>query len=214
MQILHWNHRNRPDETERINGYDMDKNRLAAFMDAVIAIVMTILVLELDKPSEPTLSAFLALRAHFATYAITFLWLASMWISLHNAWYVVDRISSRTMWLSMALLFFSSLFPYATSLVADYFSSRVVQCFYGIIVIATTVMMVLIYRSLSKDDRRPETEQYMKRVVSILTIDIAIKAAGVILGLLIWPPLVSVGTLIAALFIAVKRKDNPVGKRT
>ena len=192
----------------------MDKNRLAAFMDAVIAIVMTILVLELDKPSEPTLSAFLELRAHFATYAITFLWLASMWASLHNAWYVIDKISSRTLWLSMALLFFSSLFPYATSLVADYFSSRVVQGFYGIIVIATTVMMVLIYLSLSKDDRRPETEQYMNRVVSILTVDIAIKVAGVILGLLFWPPLVSVGILIAALFITIKRKDNPVGKRT
>ena len=95
----------------------MNKDRLGAFMDAVIAIVMTILVLELEKPSAPTLEAFLALRLNFAAYALSFLWLAAMWTSLHNAWHAVDKISNRTMWLSMGLLFFSSLFPYATSLV-------------------------------------------------------------------------------------------------
>ena len=116
-------------------------------MDAVIAIVMTILVLELEKTAAPTLEAFWKLRINFAAYALSFLWLASMWTSLHNAWHVVEKISNRTMWLSMGLLFFSSLFPYATSLVASYFFSRVVQGFYGLVVIATTVMMILIYRS-------------------------------------------------------------------
>ena len=88
----------------------MNKDRLGAFMDAVIAIVMTILVLELDKPAAPTLQAFWDLRINFAEYALSFLWLAAMWTSLHNAWHVVDKISGRTMWLSMGLLFFSSLF--------------------------------------------------------------------------------------------------------
>ena len=87
-------------------------------MDAVIAIVMTILVLELEKPAKPTLEAFWNLRINFAAYALSFLWLAAMWTSLHNAWHVVDKISNRTMWLSMGLLFFSSLFPYATVFVA------------------------------------------------------------------------------------------------
>jgi len=54
-------------------------------MDAVIAIVMTILVLELEKPAKPTLEAFWDLRINFAAYALSFLWLAAMWTSLHNA---------------------------------------------------------------------------------------------------------------------------------
>ena len=83
----------------------MSKERLGAFMDAVIAIVMTILVLELEKPAKPTLEAFWNLRINFAAYALSFLWLAAMWTSLHNAWHVVDKISNRTMWLSMGLLF-------------------------------------------------------------------------------------------------------------
>ena len=201
---------------ERRRGADeevMNKERLGAFMDAVIAIVMTILVLELEKPSAPTLEAFWNLRINFAAYALSFLWLAAMWTSLHNAWHVVEKISNRTMWLSMGLLFFSSLFPYATSLVASYFTSKVVQGFYGMVVIATTVMMVLIYGSLAQDDKRPGTMRYMGRVRQLLLIDIGIKIAGTILGVLFWPPLVSVGILAAAVFITIMRRDNPVGKR-
>lgn len=173
----------------------MNKERLGAFMDAVIAIVMTILVLELEKPTEPTLEAFWNLRINFAVYALSFLWLAAMWTSLHNAWHEVEMITNRTMWLSMGLLFFSSLFPYATSLVSTYFSDKVVQGFYGIVVIATTAMLMLIYRSLAKDDARESTVKYMKTVNRLLAIDIGIKMAGAIFGVLFWAPLVSIGIL-------------------
>lgn len=191
----------------------MNKDRLGAFMDAVIAIVMTISVLELDKPAAPTLQAFWDLRINFAEYALSFLWLAAMWTSLHNAWHVADKITSRTMWLSLGLLFFASLFPYATSLVGHYFFSEVVQGFYGLVVIATTGMLILIYRSLAKDDQRPDTVQYMKHVCGLLFIDIGIKIAGTILGVLIWPPFASIGVLIAAVFIAIMRRGNPEVER-
>ena len=190
----------------------MNKDRVAAFMDAVIAIVMTILVLELEKPAAPTLAAFWDLRVDFLAYALTFLWLASMWMSLHNAWQVVSRISTRTIKLSMLLLFFSSLFPYATSLVSEYFYSKVVQGVYGLIVILTTMMLILIYNSLADDDRKEWTTAYMTRVNRILMIDVGIKAAGVVLGLLFWPPLISFGILAAALFTTITKRHNPVGK--
>ena len=188
----------------------MNKDRL----DAVIAIVMTILVLELAKPAEPTLAAFWRLRISFAAYALSFLWLAAMWISLHNAWHVIEEISNRTTWLSMGLLFFSSLFPYATSLVAAYFTSKVVQGFYGGVVIATTVMLILIYRSLAKDNRRESTAQYMKKINGFLMIDLGIKIAGTTAGLLVWPPLVSIGVLSAAVFIMAARTAGSDGKES
>ena len=62
-----------------------DKDRLGAFMDAIIAIIMTILILELDRPSQPTLRAFLGLWRGYLSYAISFFWLASMWTALHIA---------------------------------------------------------------------------------------------------------------------------------
>ena len=55
-----------------------NKDRLGAFMDAILAIIMTILVLELAKPKEPTIAAFLSLWHAFAAYAISFFWLGSM----------------------------------------------------------------------------------------------------------------------------------------
>ena len=190
----------------------MSKDRLGAFMDAVIAIVMTILVLELEKPAKPTLEAFWDLRINFAAYALSFLWLAAMWTSLHNAWHVVDKISNRTMWLSMGLLFFSSLFPYATSLVSTWFSSSVVQGFYGVIVIATTVMLILIYNSLAEDNPHESAVKYMKTVNGSLIIDVGIKIAGTVIGVLFWPPLVSIGVLVAAVFIMLARRGIATGK--
>lgn len=178
-------------------------------MDAVIAIVMTILVLELKKPSEPTFEAFWNLRVNFAIYAITFLWLSAMWISLHKAWRVADKISNRTMWLSMGLLFFSSLFPYATSLVGSSFPSKAVQAFYGYIVIASTIMLILIYRNLAKDDERPDTVHYMRQVCNLLLIDLGIQIAAMIVGMLFWPPFVSFGSLAAAAFTAARKKGIP-----
>ena len=64
----------------------MPRERLSAFVDAVIAIVMTILVLELKKPSEVTWEALWELRSHFFAYAVSFLWLGAMWINEAYSW--------------------------------------------------------------------------------------------------------------------------------
>jgi len=116
------------------------------------------------------------------------------------------------MWLSMGLLFFSSLFPYATSLVSTWFSSSVVQGFYGVIVIATTVMLILIYNSLAEDNPHESAVKYMKTVNGSLIIDVGIKIAGTVIGVLFWPPLVSIGVLVAAVFIMVARRGIATGK--
>ena len=61
----------------------MNKERLAAFMDAVLAIIMTILILELKKPETATLKALWNLRVNFFAYTISFFWLGTMWVNLH-----------------------------------------------------------------------------------------------------------------------------------
>lgn len=67
----------------------MGKDRLIAFTDAVLAIVMTILVLELNKPDSISFSGFWALRENFFAYTLSFFWLGTMWVNLHNEWYHV-----------------------------------------------------------------------------------------------------------------------------
>ena len=96
----------------------MVKERLVAFFDAVLAIIMTILVLELEKPSEISLKGFLALKENFFAYVLSFFWLGTMWVNHHNEWMGIEKISVKTVWTTMLTLFFSSLFPYSTSIVS------------------------------------------------------------------------------------------------
>ncbi len=73
----------------------MSKERLTAFFDAVLAIIMTILVLELEKPNEISLRGFLELKENFFAYTLSFFWLGSMWVNHHNEWIEVDKISKK-----------------------------------------------------------------------------------------------------------------------
>ena len=102
----------------------MTKERLAAFFDAVLAIIMTILVLELEKPSEVSLKGFLALKENFFAYVLSFFWLGTMWVNHHNEWMGIEKISVKTVWTTMLTLFFSSLFPYKNSTFFTSFSFK------------------------------------------------------------------------------------------
>ena len=96
----------------------MSKERVVAFTDAVLAIIMTILVLDLDKPDPLTWSGFGKLWPQFLAYAFSFFWLGSMWVHLHIEWSGVKLDDQPVLWTSITLLFFCSLIPYSTSLVA------------------------------------------------------------------------------------------------
>ena len=96
----------------------MSKERVVAFTDAVLAIIMTILVLDLDKPDPLTWSGFGKLWPQFLAYAFSFFWLGSMWVQLHIKWSGVKLVDQPVLWTSITLLFFCSLIPYSTSLVA------------------------------------------------------------------------------------------------
>ena len=96
----------------------MSKERVVAFTDAVLAIIMTILVLDLDKPDPLTWSGFGELWPQFLAYALSFFWLGSMWVHLHIEWSGVKLVDQPVLWTSITLLFFCSLIPYSTSLVA------------------------------------------------------------------------------------------------
>ena len=96
----------------------MSKERVVAFTDAVLAIIMTILVLDLDKPDPLTWSGFGKLWPQFLAYAFSFFWLGSMWVHLHIEWSGVKLVDQPVLWTSITLLFFCSLIPYSTSLVS------------------------------------------------------------------------------------------------
>ena len=192
----------------------MNKERLAAFMDAVLAIIMTILILELKKPETATLKAFWNLRVDFFAYTLSFFWLGTMWVNLHNEWHKIKYITPLIVWVNVVLLFFSSFFPYVTSFVTSYYNSSVAQGFYGIIVLAVTFCNIISGHLIGKANRNDEKSQESLKIrMRWLSIDIIIKIMGLIISCTFYPPamMISVyitllGIVLPAQYKAAKRK--------
>lgn len=180
----------------------MKKDRLVAFTDAILAIIMTILVLELAKPSEPTVQAFLDLGTSFFAYALSFFWLGSLWVGLNDIWERAERINRAVIWWNLLLLFLASLIPYATSLCSTYYTSAVMQGFYGIVVISMTVCNLQLHKALDKPNEDvPELLEATAQYRKILVPDILIKCAGLVLSITVYPPVMMYSVLAAAVYI-------------
>lgn len=173
----------------------MDKERLGAFIDAVIAIVMTILVLELEKPQKYSLAGLWELRASFFAYALSFFWLGAMWVNLHFSFHQVEKISQKTVWATIIMLFLSSFFPYTTKLIAADFSNSTMQAFYGIVVLLITFSVQYYYRTLYEINPKM-FESYNIRRQTWARYDIGLKVLGLLLSISIFPPASSVAVLI------------------
>lgn len=93
-------------------------DRLAAFSDAVFAVIVTIMVLELEAPEEPTFAALQALWPTAISYAVSYLFIAIIWINHHYLMRFVGPPTLRLIWINFAHLFLVSLLPFATAWVA------------------------------------------------------------------------------------------------
>lgn len=182
----------------------MNKERLTTFVDAVLAIIMTILVLELRQPDPVSLEGFLQLKENFFAYALSFFWLGTMWVNLHNEWYRIKRINVQIIWATIVMLFFSTLFPYATSIVSENFNNEAAQGFYGIIVILITISNYVSYQELAKENGRDSSVvNKIQDRNHWLYLDIIIKIIGLIISLLFYPPAMMYSVLLTLLVLVI-----------
>ena len=93
---------------------DMSTSRVEAFSDGVIAIIVTVMVLQLTHPAQPTLAALLKQSPVFLSYALSFLVVAIMWVNHHHLIHAVRHVSARLLWANLNLLFWMSLIPFVT----------------------------------------------------------------------------------------------------
>ncbi len=93
---------------------EMTTGRLEAFSDGVIAIIVTIMVLELRAPSRPTLAELLKVAPVFISYGLSFLVVAIMWVNHHHLIHAVHEVTARLLWSNLNLLFWMSLVPFVT----------------------------------------------------------------------------------------------------
>ena len=126
----------------------MSKGRLEAFSDAVIAIVMTIMVLELLPPREPTLEALFELWPTFLAYVLSFLYVGIYWNNHHHLFQVVHTIDGRVLWANLGLLFCLSLFPFGTAWMGATGFASLPLAIYGVILLAAALAFYVLVRTL------------------------------------------------------------------
>jgi len=110
----------------------MEKDRLLAFSDGVIAIIITIMVLELKAPHGADWSDLTKLAPAFFSYVLSFTFVAIYWNNHHHLLYTVSRVNGTILWANIFLLFWLSLIPFATAWAGDNHFAPVPTAVYGI----------------------------------------------------------------------------------
>src|SRR5574340_784857 len=119
----------------------MGKNRLEAFSDGVLAIIITIMVLELKVPHGETLDALLPLVPVFLSYVLSFVYIGIYWNNHHHMLHVASKVSGPMLWANLHLLFWLSLFPFATGWMGENHFATAPSALYG----AVLLMAALAY---------------------------------------------------------------------
>lgn len=192
----------------------MNKERLVSFTDAVLAIIMTILVLQLPKPVDSSFRALWDLQESFFAYALSFFWLGALWFGMHGIWDVAKKISNKVIGLNILLLFFASLIPYTTSLVSEYFDSSLMQGLYGIVVVLVTMTNIFLHKAI--DEPNSENEELLKLSEQFrmsLIVDVIIKLIGLILALTIYPRAMMISVLTAGTYTTFVRIASGIKRK-
>jgi uncharacterized membrane protein len=173
----------------------MRPERLLAFTDGVIAILITILVLELRPPEGHHLSDILDEKSRLLTYLLSFVFVAIYWVNHHHLMQIVHRVDGGTLWANIHLLFWLSLTPLATAWLGEAGVEPGPVAAYAIVLLGCAVAYTLLVLSLLSVHG---TESKLAQAIgSDLKGKLSLAAYGVALGLAWVEPWVSVGLFVA-----------------
>ena len=127
----------------------MTTSRLEAFSDAVLAIIITIMVLELEVPPEPTLHALAESATGLLTYLLSFVYLGIYWNNHHHLFQLVDRVRGGVLWPNLHLLFWLSLVPFTTAWMDEHFGTIPVMV-YGVNLLLAALAYLLLELSVMR----------------------------------------------------------------
>ncbi|SFU01131.1 TMEM175 family protein [Arthrobacter sp. ov118] len=126
----------------------MNKNRLEAFSDGVLAIVITIMVLELHVPAEPTWQALLHELPTLLSYVLSFVYVGIYWNNHHHMLHLAGRINGAVLWANLHLLFWLSLIPFTTRWINDAGLAQVPVLVYGLNLLLAAVAYYILKLTL------------------------------------------------------------------
>jgi uncharacterized membrane protein len=124
----------------------MGRNRLEAFSDGVLAIIITIMVLEMRVPHGQTAGALLPLVPTFLSYVLSFVYVGIYWNNHHHMLHTVQRVSGAILWANLHLLFWLSLFPFATGWMGENHFAPLPTGLYGFVLLMAAVAYLILQK--------------------------------------------------------------------
>ena len=128
----------------------MGKARLEAFSDGVIAVIITIMVLELRAPHGSDLLALKPVAPGLLSYILSFVYVGIYWNNHHHMLHAAQHVDGRVLWANLHLLFWLSLVPFTTSWVGEYPSAAIPAAIYGVVFLMAGVAWLLLQAALVK----------------------------------------------------------------
>lgn len=160
----------------------MKTNRIEAFSEGVIAILITIMVLELKAPHDPTPASLAKMWPTFFAYVLSFIIIAIYWINHHHLIHLVTRVDSVILWANINLLFWISLIPWVTVYLGDTHALPFPVALYAAVSTAGATSFFLLRVSIARHHHEPEFKRLnktmaRKNLITILIYIAAIAAA-------------------------------------
>jgi len=179
----------------------VSKGRLEAFSDGVIAILITIMVLDLKVPSGDRLEDLLPLAPVFVSYVLSFAILGTYWNNHHHLLQATKVVSGRVLWANLLLLFWLSLFPFATGWMGETVFAPIPTAAYGTVsLLAAVAFYYLVHSLIAADGQSPALVEAIGRdrkgMISPVLYAIAIPVA-------LFAPVVAFGLYVAVVAIWV-----------
>src|SRR5919109_2963788 len=126
----------------------MGKGRLEAFSDGVIAIIITIMVLEMKVPHGESLESLVPLIPVFLRYVLSFVYVGIYWNNHHHMLHACRKISGSVLWANLHLLFWLSLFPFATGWMGENHFSSIPSALYGVVLLMAAIAYLVLQQTI------------------------------------------------------------------
>ena len=187
-----------------------DTERFEALIDAIIAIIITIIVLEIPTAVNGDLASLLELKLDFIAYAVSFIVCFNMWNFTYNLFSIVNKINYKSIWSIASGLFFLSLIPYLTTYVAMNFHDFVPQFLYGIDFIIINICSVVATYEMKKIDQSNTFLQAAFQNYNSYFLNIIFTCIFMIVGYLYYPPIIIMSCLFSIIvtWIFMVKKIN------
>ena len=190
----------------------MKTNRLEAFSDGVMSILITIMVLELKAPHDPTPASLASLWPTFFAYILSFLIIAIYWVNHHNLIHLVTRVDSVILWANINQLFWISLIPWVTVYLGDNHALPFPVALYAAVSTAGAVSFFLLRASIARHHHHElEFKRLNKRMVRKNVIAILIYVAAIVVAFIYTPLALVMIALPAVMYFLPERGHEKLG---